>query len=137
MDQLIMPSLIFLFILITCLLDIVPILEGEIQSWSLMEVKGLSSKQKELRITRSCTFEFKTITMQSFGRGYARSRPSVGNTERSSKRRDSIGRVKKSEAWVGSGRVGYLKDPTAKLGFGELIKEKLLIDYPTDLHFFS
>ena len=51
MDQLIMPSLIFLFILITCLLDIVPILEGEIQSWSLMEVKGLSSKQKELRIT--------------------------------------------------------------------------------------
>ena len=65
------------------------------------------------------------------------SRPSVGNTERSSKRRDSIGRVKKSEAWVGSGRVGYHKDPTAKLGFGEPIKEKLLIDYPTDLHFFS
>ena len=59
MDQIIMPSLIFLFILITCLLDIVPILEGEIQSWSLMEVKGLSSKQKELRITRSCTFELK------------------------------------------------------------------------------
>ena len=66
MDQLIMPSLIFLFILITCLLDIVLILEGEIQSWSLMGVKGLSSKQKELRITRSCTFEFKTIIMQFF-----------------------------------------------------------------------
>ena len=59
MDQLIMPSLIFLFILITCLLDIVLILEGEIQSWSLVGVKGLSSKQKELRITRSFTFELR------------------------------------------------------------------------------
>ena len=37
------------------------------------------------------------------------SRPSVGNTERSSKRRDSIGRVKKSEAWVGSGTTKILQ----------------------------
>ena len=73
-----------------------------------MEVKGLSSKQKELRITRSCTFEFKTIIMQFFWERL-RSRPSVGNTERSSKRRDSIGRVKKSEAWVGSGTTKILQ----------------------------
>ena len=41
-DQLIIPLLIFFFILITCLLDIVLILEGEILSCSLMGVKGLS-----------------------------------------------------------------------------------------------
>ena len=41
MDQLIIPSLVFFVILITCLLDIVLILEGEILSWSLMGVKGL------------------------------------------------------------------------------------------------
>ena len=43
MDQLIIPSLVFFVILITCLLDIVLILmEGEILSWSLMGVKGLN-----------------------------------------------------------------------------------------------
>ena len=45
LDQLIIPKLIpkliFLFTLITCLLDIVLILYGEILFWSLMEVKGL------------------------------------------------------------------------------------------------
>ena len=42
MNQLIIPSLIFFFILINCLLDIVMILEGEILSWSLMGVRGLT-----------------------------------------------------------------------------------------------
>ena len=41
MDQLIIPKLIFFFILITYLVDIVLILYGEILSWSLMGVKGL------------------------------------------------------------------------------------------------
>ena len=41
LDQLIIPKLIFLFTLITCLLDIVLILYGEILLWSLMGVKGL------------------------------------------------------------------------------------------------
>ena len=36
------PSLIFFFFIITCLLDIVLILQGEILSWSLMKVKGLN-----------------------------------------------------------------------------------------------
>ena len=40
LDQLIIPKLIFLFTLITCLLDIVLILYGEILFWSFMEVKG-------------------------------------------------------------------------------------------------
>ena len=39
--QLIIPILIFFFILITYLVDIVLILKGEILSWSLMGVKGL------------------------------------------------------------------------------------------------
>ena len=43
LDQLIIPSLVFFVILITCLLDIVLILEGEILSWSLMGVKGLNT----------------------------------------------------------------------------------------------
>ena len=41
MDQLIIPQLIFFFILVTCLLDIILILKGEIQSWSLMGVNEL------------------------------------------------------------------------------------------------
>ena len=41
LHQLIIPYLIFFFFLITCLLDIVLILKGEILSWSLMGVKGL------------------------------------------------------------------------------------------------
>ena len=36
LDQLIIPQLIFVYILITCLLDIVLILLGEIPSWSVM-----------------------------------------------------------------------------------------------------
>ena len=36
LDQLIIPQLIFVFILIPCLLDIVLILLGEILSWSIM-----------------------------------------------------------------------------------------------------
>ena len=42
-DQLIISSLVFFVILITCLLDIILILEGEILSWSLMGVKGLNT----------------------------------------------------------------------------------------------
>ena len=44
LDQLIIPQMIFFFILITCLLDFVLILSGEILSWSLMGVKGLTPK---------------------------------------------------------------------------------------------
>ena len=42
LDQLIIPLLIFSYILITCLFDIVLTLWGEIMSWSPMGVKGLS-----------------------------------------------------------------------------------------------
>ena len=41
LDQLIIPKLIFFFVLITYLIDIVLISKGEILSWSLMRVKGL------------------------------------------------------------------------------------------------
>ena len=41
LDQLIIPILIFFFILITYLVDIVLILKGEVLSWSLIRVKGL------------------------------------------------------------------------------------------------
>ena len=41
MKQLIIPKLIYLFILINYLVDIVLILSGEILSCSLMEVEGL------------------------------------------------------------------------------------------------
>ena len=51
LDQLIIPKLIFFFILITCLVNIVLILQGEILSWSLMEVKGLTQTYRiNLRI---------------------------------------------------------------------------------------
>ena len=40
LNQLIIPKLIFFFILITYVVDIVLILQGEILSWSLMGVKG-------------------------------------------------------------------------------------------------
>ena len=43
LDQLIIPKLIFYFILITYLVDIVLTLLGEILSWSLMAVKELSN----------------------------------------------------------------------------------------------
>ena len=42
LDQLIIPKLIFFFMLITYLVDILLILWGEILSWSLMGVKGLT-----------------------------------------------------------------------------------------------
>ena len=42
LDQLVIPWLLFFFILITFMLDIVLILLGEILSWSLMESSGLS-----------------------------------------------------------------------------------------------
>ena len=41
LDQQFIPKLIFFFIFISYLVDIVPILWGEILSWSLMGVKGL------------------------------------------------------------------------------------------------
>ena len=44
LDQLIIPWLIFVFILITCLHDVVMILLGEVLSWSLIGVKGLNKK---------------------------------------------------------------------------------------------
>ena len=42
LDQSIIPQLIFFFILITCLVDIVLTMQGEILSWSLMGVKVLN-----------------------------------------------------------------------------------------------
>ena len=42
LDQLIICKFIYFFTLITYLVDIVLILSGEILSWSLMRVKGLS-----------------------------------------------------------------------------------------------
>ena len=42
LEQLIIPSLVFFVMLITCVLDIVLILEGEILSWSPTGVKGLN-----------------------------------------------------------------------------------------------
>ena len=52
MNQLVIPSLIFFFILITCLFDIVLILLGEFclmghDSWSLMGVNGLKGEDNE------------------------------------------------------------------------------------------
>ena len=44
------PKLIFVSILITCLLDVVSKLEGEIQSWSLMGVKGFTKVFKSLEL---------------------------------------------------------------------------------------
>ena len=46
LNELIVPKLIFFFILITYLVDIVLILLGEILSWSLMGVKGLSTGKR-------------------------------------------------------------------------------------------
>ena len=46
LDQLIIPVIDIFFILITCLLDIVLILLGEILSRSLMGVKGLITYSK-------------------------------------------------------------------------------------------
>ena len=40
LDQLKIPALTFSFSLITCLLDIILILEGDILSWPVMGVKG-------------------------------------------------------------------------------------------------
>ena len=42
LDQVIIPKLIFFFILVTYLVDIVVILYGKILSWSLMGVKGIT-----------------------------------------------------------------------------------------------
>ena len=39
LDQLKIPTLTFFFILITCLLDIILILEGHILSWPVMELR--------------------------------------------------------------------------------------------------
>ena len=46
-----MPSLIFFFILITCLLVIVLISYGEILSWSLIRVQGLIQLLDKLNIS--------------------------------------------------------------------------------------
>ena len=47
LDQLIIPKLIFFFILITCLVNIVLMFKGEILSWSLMGVNG--SKENDIK----------------------------------------------------------------------------------------
>ena len=59
MDQLIIPKLIFFFILITYLVDILLILKGEILSWLLMGVKGLRAQPNtglEIIILRTVYF---------------------------------------------------------------------------------
>ena len=48
MDQLIIPKLIFFFVLITSLIDIVLISKREILSWSLMGVQGLLNNNFKL-----------------------------------------------------------------------------------------
>ena len=48
MDQLIIPKMIFVFILITFLVDVVLILKGAILSRSLMGVKGLIPSQEHI-----------------------------------------------------------------------------------------
>ena len=63
LDQLIIPSLIFFFILITCLFDIVLMLWGEVLSWSLMGVKGLSPIQMVMIIDDS--FNFHSLCIQT------------------------------------------------------------------------
>ena len=57
LDQLIIPWLIFFFLLITCLLNIVLILRGEFMSWSLMGVKGLREKSWYIRRFSCCGSE--------------------------------------------------------------------------------
>ena len=53
LDQFIIPKLKFFFIPITCLLDIVLILKGEILSWSLMGVlEGLSLCYRPARFSK-------------------------------------------------------------------------------------
>ena len=59
MDQLIIPKLIFFFILITYLVDFLLILKGEILSWLLMGVKGLRAQPNtglEIIILRTVHF---------------------------------------------------------------------------------
>ena len=46
-DQLIIPKLLFFFILVTYLIDILLILWGEILSWSLMGIIGLINMNKK------------------------------------------------------------------------------------------
>ena len=48
LDQLIIPKLIFFFILITCLLNIVLILQREILSWSLIKVHVVTERYNKL-----------------------------------------------------------------------------------------
>ena len=48
MDQLIIPKLMFFFVLITSLIDIVLISKREILSWSLMGVQGLLNNNFKL-----------------------------------------------------------------------------------------
>ena len=50
LDQLMIPKLIFFSILITCLLDVVSKLEGEIQSLSIRGVKGFTKVFKSLKL---------------------------------------------------------------------------------------
>ena len=52
-DQLFITKLIFFFILITFLLDIVSILYGEILVWSLLGVKGLRDIDSQHHRTRN------------------------------------------------------------------------------------
>ena len=48
LDQLIIPKEIVFFILITCLVDAVLILSGEILYWSLVGVKGFKHPRASL-----------------------------------------------------------------------------------------
>ena len=60
LDQLIIPQMIFFFILITCLLDFVLILSGEILSWSLVGGNYTQSTPK-------CKWLKKIHRLASFG----------------------------------------------------------------------
>ena len=66
MDQLIIPKLLFFFILVTYLVDISLILWGEILSWSLMGIIGLINMNKKptkkVELTWSFLFYFKSLS---------------------------------------------------------------------------
>ena len=64
LDQLISPSLTFWFILNTCLLNIVLILQGEITSWSLMGAQGLTIEVTQIV---PCSYLMGNINMSRTG----------------------------------------------------------------------
>ena len=61
MDQQIIPKLIFIFTLITYLVNLVLILLGEILSWSVMGVKGLTVQLVTIHVPLNIVIKNKII----------------------------------------------------------------------------